>query len=29
MDADPSRDRCALRALRWVMKGGQIVQDDR
>jgi hypothetical protein len=29
MDADPSRDICALRALRWVMKGGQIVQDDR
>ena len=29
MDADPSRDISALRALRWVMKGGQVVRDDR
>jgi imidazolonepropionase-like amidohydrolase len=29
MDADPSRDISALRTLRWVMKGGQVVRDDR
>lgn len=29
MDADPSRDVSALRTLRWVMKGGQVVRDDR
>jgi imidazolonepropionase-like amidohydrolase len=29
MDADPSRDVAALRTLRWVMKGGQVVRDDR
>ena len=29
MDADPSRDISALRSLRWVMKGGQVVRDDR
>ena len=29
MDADPSHDISALRTLRWVMKGGQVVRDDR
>lgn len=29
MDADPSGDVSALRTLRWVMKGGQVVRDDR
>jgi imidazolonepropionase-like amidohydrolase len=29
MDDDPSRDVAALRSLRWVMKGGQVVRDDR
>jgi imidazolonepropionase-like amidohydrolase len=29
MDDDPSRDVSALRTLRWVMKGGQVVRDDR
>lgn len=29
MDADPSRDVSALRTLRWVMKGGQVIRDDR
>jgi imidazolonepropionase-like amidohydrolase len=29
MDADPSRDVSALRTLRWVMKSGQVVRDDR
>ena len=28
MDADPSRNVSALRTLRWVMKGGEIVRDD-
>jgi imidazolonepropionase-like amidohydrolase len=29
MDQDPSRDVSALRTLWWVMKGGQVVRDDR
>lgn len=29
MDADPSQDVSALRGLRWVMKGGRVVRDDR
>ena len=29
MDADPTRDVSALRTLRWVMKGGAVVRDDR
>jgi imidazolonepropionase-like amidohydrolase len=29
MDEDPSRDVSALRTLRWVMKEGQVVRDDR
>jgi imidazolonepropionase-like amidohydrolase len=29
MDDDPSVDVSALRTLRWVMKGGQVVRDDR
>jgi imidazolonepropionase-like amidohydrolase len=29
MDADPTRDIGALRSLRWVMKGGDVVRDDR
>ncbi len=29
MDEDPSREVSALRTLRWVMKGGQLVRDDR
>jgi imidazolonepropionase-like amidohydrolase len=29
MDGDPTRDVSALRALRWVMKGGVVVRDDR
>jgi imidazolonepropionase-like amidohydrolase len=29
MDSDPSGDVSALRTLRWVMKGGQVVRDDR
>jgi imidazolonepropionase-like amidohydrolase len=29
MDEDPSGDVSALRTLRWVMKGGQVVRDDR
>jgi imidazolonepropionase-like amidohydrolase len=29
MDADPTRDVSALRTLRWVMKGGEVVRDDR
>jgi imidazolonepropionase-like amidohydrolase len=29
MDADPTRDVSALRTLRWVMKGGVVVRDDR
>ena len=29
MDADPTKDVAALRTLRWVMKGGQVVRDDR
>lgn len=29
MDGDPSADVSALRALRWVMKGGEVVRDDR
>jgi imidazolonepropionase-like amidohydrolase len=29
MDEDPSRDVSALRTVRWVMKGGQVVRDDR
>jgi imidazolonepropionase-like amidohydrolase len=29
MDDDPSLDVSALRTLRWVMKGGQVVRDDR
>jgi imidazolonepropionase-like amidohydrolase len=28
-DADPTVDVSALRSLRWVMKGGQVVRDDR
>jgi hypothetical protein len=29
MDEDPSKDVSALRTLRWVMKGGHVVRDDR
>jgi imidazolonepropionase-like amidohydrolase len=29
MDEDPSLDVSALRTLRWVMRGGQVVRDDR
>jgi imidazolonepropionase-like amidohydrolase len=29
MDADPTQDVSALRSLRWVMKGGAVVRDDR
>jgi imidazolonepropionase-like amidohydrolase len=29
MDADPTRDVSALRTLRWVMKDGRVVRDDR
>lgn len=29
MDADPTRNVSALRTLRWVMKGGEVVRDDR
>ena len=29
MEADPSGDVSALRTLRWVMKDGQVVRDDR
>jgi imidazolonepropionase-like amidohydrolase len=29
MDADPTADVSALRTLNWVMKGGEIVRDDR
>ncbi len=29
MDADPTHDVSALRTLRWVMKGGRVVRDDR
>jgi imidazolonepropionase-like amidohydrolase len=29
MDADPTGDVSALRTLRWVMKGGAVVRDDR
>lgn len=29
MDADPTQDVSALRSLRWVMKGGVVVRDDR
>jgi imidazolonepropionase-like amidohydrolase len=29
MDADPTEDVSALRSLRWVMKGGEVVRDDR
>ncbi|HZY77772.1 MAG TPA: amidohydrolase family protein [Jatrophihabitantaceae bacterium] len=29
MDADPTRDVSALRGLRWVMKNGEVVRDDR
>jgi imidazolonepropionase-like amidohydrolase len=29
MDGDPSADVSALRSLRWVMKGGAVVRDDR
>jgi imidazolonepropionase-like amidohydrolase len=29
MDADPTADVSALRTLRWVMKGGVVVRDDR
>lgn len=29
MDEDPSHDVSALRTLRWVMKGGTVVRDDR
>jgi imidazolonepropionase-like amidohydrolase len=29
MDDDPSHDVSALRTLRWVMKGGEVVRDDR
>ncbi len=28
-DADPLRDVSALRGVRWVMKGGEVVRDDR
>lgn len=28
MDADPTQDVSALRTLRWVMKGGEVVRDD-
>ncbi|MGN6088632.1 MAG: metal-dependent hydrolase family protein, partial [Actinomycetales bacterium] len=29
LDADPTQDVSALRTLRWVMKGGAVVRDDR
>ena len=29
MDADPTADVSALRTIRWVMKGGTVVRDDR
>jgi imidazolonepropionase-like amidohydrolase len=29
MDGDPTQDVSALRSLRWVMKGGEVVRDDR
>jgi imidazolonepropionase-like amidohydrolase len=29
MDADPTRDVSALRGVRWVMKGGAVVRNDR
>jgi imidazolonepropionase-like amidohydrolase len=28
MEGDPTKDIAALRSLRWVMKGGQVVRDD-
>jgi imidazolonepropionase-like amidohydrolase len=29
LDHDPTRDVSALRSLHWVMKGGEVVRDDR
>lgn len=29
LDGDPTEDVSALRSLHWVMKGGQVVRDDR
>jgi imidazolonepropionase-like amidohydrolase len=29
MDTDPTQDVSALRSLRWMMKGGEVVRDDR
>lgn len=29
MDGDPTEDAAAFRSLRWVMKGGAVVRDDR
>ena len=29
MDADPTHETSAFRGVRWIMKGGRVVRDDR